>query len=56
MINFSIGLAYVGTTMPFKAVSVRARSTKDALALASKILRPNCLQTLVVINRSEMSS
>lgn len=49
--EFKIGMQYWGATDPFAIVTVDASNVQEALTIAANYLRPNHLQTLVVVGQ-----
>ena len=47
--TFKIGLIYWGAKEPFQSVTVGAKDKKEALSIAADYLKPNHMQTLVVM-------
>ncbi len=49
--KFKIGKVYRGSTDPFEVIKINAPDVKTALNLAAGYLRPNHMQTLIVMGQ-----
>lgn len=49
--EFKIGKVYIGSINPFEVITIDAPDVKTALNLASFYLRPNHMQTLIVMGQ-----
>lgn len=49
---YDVGLVYIGSSIPFDSIKVKATNRTESCNIAVNILKPNHLQTLTIISEN----